>query len=152
MTLCSFLLPPFKAFPTTTSHIKKFYSSSPPIVVCLLSFVQNLSLPSSYAIPSSWIRRLREQVGSAPLLCVDLRDLCCILFSPCTFCPCPHHRSSIRPGDTPRPGNSHHCVPCSIPTAQKTQDILQLCQETEGNSGAVHDMGYKPIAASTTAL
>lgn len=121
MTLCRFLLPPFKALLSATSHTKKFHSSSTPSVVCLLSFVQSLSLPSSYAIPSSWIR-LSELAGSAPLLCVvpHLKDLCCLLFSPRTFCPRPHHMSSVRAGDVPWPGHSHPCVPCSLPTAQKS--------------------------------
>lgn len=121
MTLCRFLLPPFKALLSATSHTKKFHSSSTPSVVCLLSLAQSLSLPSSYARPSSWTR-LSELAGSAPLLCVvpHLKDLCCLLFSPCTFCPRPHHVSSVRAGDVPWPGNSHHCVPCSLPTAQKS--------------------------------
>lgn len=128
-------LPPFKDFPSTAPHTKKFHSSSRLTVVCLLSFFQSHSLPSSYAIPSSWIRRLSELAGSAPLLCVvpHLRDLCSVLFGLCTFCPCPYHRCNLRAGDTPCPGNSHPCVPCSIPTAQKIR-IFHSCAKRLGGT------------------
>lgn len=149
--MCSFLLPPFKAFPSTTPHIKKFCNSSPPPVVCLFSFVQNLSLPSSCAIPSSWIRRLGEQADSSPLLCVvpHLRDLCCILFSLCTFCPCPHHRSSIRAGDTPWPGISHLLLNSH---STKIRIFYSCAKRLRGTVVQFMTWLIKPIAASTTAL
>lgn len=146
-------LAPFQAFSSVTPHIKKFYSSSTPSAGYIFSFVQSLSLSSSEAMPSSCIRRLSEQAGSAPLLCVlpHLRDLCCIL-----FCVLPAHVLITGPvlGLEIHPGQVIHI---SVWLAQfpqlKNQDIKnQLWEETEGNCGAAHDMAYKPSAASTTAL
>lgn len=115
--------------------------------VCLFSFVQTPSLPSSYDISSSWILSLSEQASSALFFCVcpHLRDFWCIFFSSCTFCPC--HRFSIMVRDIPWPGN--HVCPVCFP---QLQDMLQLWQEAKGSCGAVHDMSYKPIPASTTTL
>lgn len=111
-----------------------------PLFIC-----SEPSLPSSYAIPRFWIRRLSEKAGCAPLLCVvpHLRDLCCILFSSVLSAHV-HITSPVLGPEIYPCGNSHLCVPCSIPTAQKS-GYSTAVQETEGSCGTVNDIALNPL-------